>query len=287
MKHCSVFTSRNDSAARQKAGFTLIELLVVIAIIAILAAILFPVFAQARARARSAACLSNNKQIATAFMMYVQDYDEQFPLADPLINGNWVGTPRITAPDGRIYEGFVTWPLQIYPYIKNGANSAPISVFTCPEDSKALIKYDADKTHAVYPPNDGWAKSVPSSYLTNQDITLGWNSPPVALAAISFPASTYLLGDGAAEEHPVGFGSEDTGLYQQNIMNRSRLSKPCGGRVVTDRIALVPGTDPTPCARHNGGNNYIFTDGHVKWEHVRKTKGFYALITRDTESPLP
>src|SRR5579862_1188906 len=61
-----------------KAGFTLIELLVVIAIIAILAAILFPVFAQARAKARQASCLSNHKQIGTAALMYVQDYDEQF-----------------------------------------------------------------------------------------------------------------------------------------------------------------------------------------------------------------
>src|SRR5437773_8936270 len=60
-------------------AFTLIELLVVIAIIAILAAILFPVFAQARAKARQAACLSNEKQIGTAIMMYAQDYDERLP----------------------------------------------------------------------------------------------------------------------------------------------------------------------------------------------------------------
>src|SRR5258707_10170131 len=65
------------SARRQ--GFTLIELLVVIAIIAILAAILFPVFAQAREKARQAGCLSNLKQIGTAAMMYVQDYDETYP----------------------------------------------------------------------------------------------------------------------------------------------------------------------------------------------------------------
>ena len=64
---------------RARTGFTLIELLVVIAIIAILAAILFPVFAQARERARMSACLSNMRQIGSALMMYVQDYDETFP----------------------------------------------------------------------------------------------------------------------------------------------------------------------------------------------------------------
>jgi prepilin-type N-terminal cleavage/methylation domain-containing protein len=67
------------NSVRRRSAFTLIELLVVIAIIAILAAILFPVFAQAREKARQAACLSNLKQIGTGVMMYVQDYDETFP----------------------------------------------------------------------------------------------------------------------------------------------------------------------------------------------------------------
>jgi prepilin-type N-terminal cleavage/methylation domain-containing protein/prepilin-type processing-associated H-X9-DG protein len=72
---------------RKSCGFTLIELLVVIAIIAILAAILFPVFAQAREKARSASCLSNNKQIGLAAMMYIQDYDETF-MSEPWYNNN-------------------------------------------------------------------------------------------------------------------------------------------------------------------------------------------------------
>ncbi|HEY3298451.1 MAG TPA: prepilin-type N-terminal cleavage/methylation domain-containing protein, partial [Armatimonadota bacterium] len=68
-------------ATKRNSGFTLIELLVVIAIIAILAAILFPVFAQAREKARSASCLSNEKQIGLGLMMYMQDYDETYPMA--------------------------------------------------------------------------------------------------------------------------------------------------------------------------------------------------------------
>src|ERR1700752_5232231 len=69
-------------AMKQRYGFTLIELLVVVAIIAILAAILFPVFAQAREKARQATCVSNLKQIGTATMMYAQDYDERFPIPE-------------------------------------------------------------------------------------------------------------------------------------------------------------------------------------------------------------
>src|SRR5687767_16034343 len=87
---------------RKPTGFTLIELLVVIAIIAILAAILFPVFAQARSKARQAMCLSNQKQLGTAFMMYVQDHDETFPPTD-------YDAPGL---------GRVTWPTLVDPYVR-------------------------------------------------------------------------------------------------------------------------------------------------------------------------
>lgn len=94
-------------------GFTLIELLVVIAIIAILAAILFPVFAQAREKARAAMCQSNCRQIATATMMYAQDHDEQ-------LFGYYAGIDR---------------KLLLYPYTKSGQSNADVSksqVWTCP-----------------------------------------------------------------------------------------------------------------------------------------------------------
>jgi prepilin-type N-terminal cleavage/methylation domain-containing protein/prepilin-type processing-associated H-X9-DG protein len=99
-------------------GFTLIELLVVIAIIAILAAILFPVFARAREKARQASCTSNVKQLALGCMMYAQDYDERCPTGDPAA---WGGPLPATDPLNRNF-----WRYQIQPYIKNW------QVFNCP-----------------------------------------------------------------------------------------------------------------------------------------------------------
>lgn len=103
--------------ATRRSGFTLIELLVVIAIISILAAILFPVFAQARAKARQTACVSNMKQLGLAMMQYVQDYDEQMPYAD---NGGSNGNAN-----SPVYR--VVWQDMIFPYVKSNA------VFNCPE----------------------------------------------------------------------------------------------------------------------------------------------------------
>lgn len=103
-------------------GFTLIELLVVIAIIAILAAILFPVFAQARAAARKTTCISNLKQLALAQLMYVQDYDEQFTVWD------WGKNPGHDSwADG---TGGGWWMVQTQPYIKN------LGLYACPSDTR-------------------------------------------------------------------------------------------------------------------------------------------------------
>src|SRR5688500_16396413 len=129
--------SRSGRVQRQaRRAFTLIELLVVIAVIAILAAILFPVFAQAREKARAISCLSNMKQIGTAAMMYVQDYDEQFPLAFTVVTG------------GNVLD----WRGMLLPYIKNGAIGAASGardttviggVFQCPSIANGRRTYGA------------------------------------------------------------------------------------------------------------------------------------------------
>src|ERR671917_1270789 len=111
---------------RKFRAFPLIELLVVIAIIAILAAILFPVFAQARAKARQTACLSNMKQIGTALMMYTQDYDENYPI-------NHRGIPN----SGGDFHG--VWAMEIFPYTKN------VDIFKCPSGTNKDVR-------TIYPP---------------------------------------------------------------------------------------------------------------------------------------
>ena len=105
---------RPRSMARANSAFTLIELLVVIAIIAILAAILFPVFAQAREKARQASCMSNGKQLGLALIQYSQDYDETLPCA--------ILSPWDT------YAGS-HWQTAIVPYIKD------YNAYLCPDDS--------------------------------------------------------------------------------------------------------------------------------------------------------
>src|SRR5687767_13552480 len=133
------FTRSSRKSGVTPRGFTLIELLVVIAIIAILAAILFPVFARARENARRASCQSNLKQIALGMIQYTQDYDERLPLMFYMRNMTYLpaGDPG-QLPNPMTYDSNVTggnfvtsWVDEIQPYVKSQ------QIFACPSDSKA------------------------------------------------------------------------------------------------------------------------------------------------------
>lgn len=160
-----------------KKGFTLIELLVVIAIIAILAAILFPVFAKAREKARQSSCLSNLKQIGLAWMSYAQDYDER------------VCCCRVTAALSPTASFYYEFPCVLLPYIKNN------QVFDCP--SSTATKYSGGQYYN------------PASY--QQNVMLG-NEPngtanryqPVALGQIQSPSTCPLQWD-AQNNSPEGW----------------------------------------------------------------------------------
>lgn len=130
-------------------GFTLIELLVVIAIIAILAAILFPVFAKAREAARSTSCLSNMKQLGTAFAMYVGENDDILPVpnyeagvaANDQIGFGWTGE---AAAPSKYYAENYTLRSALTPYVKSNA------IFKCPSDTGASLTWTAGKRHTSY-----------------------------------------------------------------------------------------------------------------------------------------
>jgi prepilin-type N-terminal cleavage/methylation domain-containing protein/prepilin-type processing-associated H-X9-DG protein len=263
-------------SARGQRGFTLIELLVVIAIIAILAAILFPVFAQARDKARQSSCLSNMKQIGTATMMYTQDYDERYP--NHIWNAANGGGPGLhPLPDGRMYQGHVGWPLKFYPYIKN------LAVYVCPSDGTR----GRGENNSLYtdngtanPYSSTWGRPIPMSYSANANIQLR-PTGPVGLGEVSFPADTYWIGED--HYHPVGFDSNNTnGVWGPNQFNRTRFNKPCPGIIVNGGVGIPVNSDGGQCVRHNGGSHMVYVDGHAKWGQWSQWEATKATVTRTT-----
>jgi prepilin-type N-terminal cleavage/methylation domain-containing protein/prepilin-type processing-associated H-X9-DG protein len=217
---------------RTKRGFTLIELLVVIAIIAILAAILFPVFAQAREAARKTSCLSNLKQFNIAVQMYAQDYDELLP-------------GLFQTGSNSPYYGVWPWPVLVEPYVKSDA------LQDCPTTTKP----------GNLGPND-----MPffRSYGWNFLYLGGYGVPPASLAAVQSPADTVLMADTysglAAPYQNTGYYALYAPSYFAGVNDWWEL-KNIPGREYWGRITN----------RHQGGANVAFVDGHTKWARLPGT----------------
>jgi prepilin-type N-terminal cleavage/methylation domain-containing protein/prepilin-type processing-associated H-X9-DG protein len=208
------------------AGFTLIELLVVIAIIAILAAILFPVFARAREAARRTACLNNQKQIATGVMMYAQDYDETMPLNGAGMGyntGYWV-CDYASSPEP-------SWIMGTAPYIKNR------NVWICP-------------SARVWP---GAAVSPPIAPTPDSDTNYFYNGQAhaKALGAVDRPADSILFSEYRDRFGCTGSRPTPTVICPDNgaqcpFMNFWGVNH--GGQAAEER-----------------GGNWAYVDGHVKF----------------------
>jgi len=263
---------RFSGRTANRSGFTLIELLVVIAIIAILAAILFPVFAQAREKARQASCISNLKQISTAIIMYTQDYDEKFPLffagqcarvTNPL-NAN--DTPGGSAGPGR----WNMWQNQIYPYLKNW------DVYGCPSDTVAASTNTTEKFYDLsYGYNYGYLSKLETTADPSGCGTTQWFSG-VSQAVVQRPANIVMVIDtGGRAAFPGGstLGSmvnppdawpSDYYFYGPDTVG---WGKNCGNYYAGTGGAKWSNTGGFAW-RHQEGGNVAFTDGHTKFYKI-------------------
>jgi prepilin-type N-terminal cleavage/methylation domain-containing protein/prepilin-type processing-associated H-X9-DG protein len=237
----------------RRSAFTLIELLVVIAIIAILAAILFPVFAQAREKARQTQCLSNMKQLGTALMQYVQDYDETYP--------PYAGPISAQRPDLYMWSIF-------QPYVKNG------NVLRCPSDPSPLAwdpKRPGDWAPAfVAGGSQVWNASYSTldpGVFSARGQEADWGISGGRDAAIPAPSDTLIAVERSAIV-PDGMRACSIGDRNFNASPWSWTSKIRSGDADPDidaqGRAFPLGDTGRIATRHQGGANFMFADGHAR-----------------------
>lgn len=273
---------------KRRSGFTLIELLVVIAIIAILAAILLPVFAQAREKARQASCQSNMKQIATAMIMYTNDYDEKFAPSTYLIQA---GDPRNGQPDTPFCPNCAdhqySWNELIYPYIKS------TDVFICPD----IGKPSSSTTFSNDGAGDGHVQYYVNRRVDGYRSDDSWVGPDWAInqAQLKFPASTIMVGEdqscgdggGTQQDNWGGWGWADNPSEELNGNGADTSWHPNiqpGDR--RDRCPNGAGF-VTAGRRHSDGANWAFCDGHVKWYKGDAMFQYIYDNTADANNPNP
>ncbi len=249
-KHC------RQAKSSQSGGFTLIELLVVIAIIAILAAILFPVFGRARENARRSSCQSNLKQIGLGVLQYNQDYDERYPFQNDGTYADGIPIARPMGSDDPTING-TTIPDKTYPYVKNA------QVWKCPSSTEDNVQ------------GPGAGRPL---------VTYHYNGAiqALSLADISEAARTEMLRDsGGARSfdrfymrpyntfpsYPIGAYVAPPGLAADKTLRRQSQA---------DRVDYANVLNPKP---HFNGYNMLFCDGHVKYfDATRLTLGSDAVL---------
>ena len=259
--------------SQNRRGFTLIELLVVIAIIAILAAILFPVFAAAREKARQASCTSNLKQIGIAILQYAQDYDELYPAYNQCYcaaGGNTpaAATAAVTASPswlnglqgaGNPDAGW-TWSQMIYPYLKS------YQVYVCPDTScgnngpdnlYCTSQINLSGANPVILPSYGYNALLNSNDEFQTDYQNWRPQTGVITGKINTPAQKIMVGEIRRSDCPyIGYLNEQNaqpamldGLSQGGLQDCWGLGAGC----------IIPGAN-----RHVTGSMFLFCDGHVK-----------------------
>ncbi len=247
---CNSRTSPKLSLDIGRKGFTLIELLVVIAIIAILAAILFPVFARARENARRASCQSNLKQIGLGMMMYVQDFDERMPNSF----NTYPTTGAYNYPNGALSGASARpWYSMIFDYMKNW------QVFNCSSASTA-ISYTGGYNLDTFPYSYNYASPPIGSARCNNTYNCG-----VSLGPPNGPTGTEAGANLASIEDVAGTIFVTEGSRGLVRFREDRL--PTETQVIEQgACSLGVGEYETTClrARHLNTIGTIFVDGHVK-----------------------